>query len=59
MRLIGIPPDIEALRHRDRAAALRWRHALRDVLGPALAGDRLRVTGFAKPGWYVLEPAGR
>lgn len=59
VRLIGIPPDIEALRHRDRAAALRWRHALRDVLGPALAGDRLRVTGFAKPGWYVLEPAGR
>lgn len=58
-QLIGIPADIEALRRRDPAAALRWRHALRAVLGPVLADDRRRVTGFAKPGWYVVEPAGR
>ncbi len=53
--LVGIPSDIEALRRSDPALALRWRLALRAVLAPMLAGDRWRITGFAKSGWYALE----
>ena len=57
--LIGLPADIEALRRSDQAGALRWRLALRAVLGPLLGDDRWRVGGFAKSGWYVLDRKGR
>nr|MBA3719737.1 GNAT family N-acetyltransferase [Nocardioidaceae bacterium] len=38
----------------DRSRAVAWRHALRDVLGGLLA-DGAAVTGFARPGWYVVQ----
>jgi predicted GNAT superfamily acetyltransferase len=56
--LVGLPADIEAVRRSDQARALRWRLALRDVLGSLLADDGWRVTGFAKSGWYVLDREG-
>jgi predicted GNAT superfamily acetyltransferase len=56
--LIGVPADIEALRRTDPAQALRWRLAVRSVLGAAMADDARRITGFARSGWYVLEGKG-
>ena len=56
--LVGLPADIEAVRRSDQALALRWRLALRDVLGSLLTDDGWRVTGFAKSGWYVLDREG-
>ena len=48
------PPDIEALRLRDPAAALAWREAQRDALRGAL--DRgLVVAGFTREGAYLLS----
>jgi predicted GNAT superfamily acetyltransferase len=52
--LVAVPPDIEALRVADPAAAREWRHAVRDVLGGLLA-EGARVTGFDRSGWYVVE----
>ncbi|SDG56814.1 Predicted acetyltransferase, GNAT superfamily [Lentzea fradiae] len=52
--LVAVPPDIEALRVTDPAAAREWRHAVRDVLGGLLA-EGARITGFDKAGWYVVE----
>ncbi|MEV6235121.1 GNAT family N-acetyltransferase [Lentzea sp. NPDC051838] len=52
--LVAVPPDIEALRATNPAAANEWRHAVRDVLGGLLA-EGARVTGFDKSGWYVVE----
>ena len=52
--LVGVPADIERMRDTDRARAIAWRHALRDVLGGLLA-DGAVVTGFARPGWYVVQ----
>lgn len=53
--LAQVPPDVEGLRHTDPAQARAWRETLREVLGGALAAGR-RVTGFARDGWYVIEP---
>src|SRR6266508_4134838 len=54
--LVRVPPDVEGLRGRDPAAARRWRHAVREVLGGLLA-EGATVTGFARPGCYVLRRA--
>lgn len=48
-----IPADIMALRRADPGLARRWRLALREELGGALARG-YRVTGLAGPGWYLL-----
>jgi predicted GNAT superfamily acetyltransferase len=52
--LVRVPPDIEAVRRHDEAAARRWRRAVRDVLS-ALMADGGQVTGFDRSGWYVVE----
>jgi predicted GNAT superfamily acetyltransferase len=52
--LAAVPPDVEALRAQRPDLARRWRRALREVLGDALA-DGARVTGFAREGWYVID----
>jgi predicted GNAT superfamily acetyltransferase len=49
----GIPDDILAIRERDPALALRWRHALRDTLGAAVQ-DGYTATGMDRAGWYTL-----
>lgn len=51
--LVGVPPDIEALRASDPGSAKDWRVAVREVLGAVLA-DGGRIAGFDKSGWYVL-----
>ena len=52
--LVGVPADIERMRGIDRARAVAWRHAVRDVLGGLMA-DGAVVAGFARPGWYVVQ----
>ncbi len=52
--LLAVPQDVESLRVTDPAAALAWRHAVREVLG-GLIDEGAVVTGFARAGWYVLE----
>jgi predicted GNAT superfamily acetyltransferase len=52
--LVGVPPDIEAMRQGRPDLATRWRRALRDVLG-GLVDEGARVTGFARSGYYVVE----
>ncbi len=52
--LVGVPPDIEAMRLSDPAGAAAWRTALRDALSPLVAGGA-RVTGFDRTGWYVVS----
>jgi predicted GNAT superfamily acetyltransferase len=52
--LVRVPPDVEGLRAGDPAAASRWRHAVREVLGGLLA-EGATVTGFARPGCYVVR----
>jgi predicted GNAT superfamily acetyltransferase len=49
-----VPDDIVALRRDDPSLARRWRLALRDALGAALARGYV-VTGATRSGWYVLE----
>jgi predicted GNAT superfamily acetyltransferase len=49
----GIPDDILAIRERDPALALQWRHALRDTLGAAVQ-DGYTATGMDRAGWYTL-----
>lgn len=51
---VATPPDIEALRGADPAAARQWRAAMRDVLGELLGGGA-RVAGFTRSGLYVVE----
>jgi predicted GNAT superfamily acetyltransferase len=52
--LVFVPRDIDALRMRDRALAMRWRYAVREALqGPLESG--YRITGIAREGCYVLE----
>lgn len=51
-----VPADILATRRSDPGLARRWRLALREQLGGALAHGS-RVTGFAGPGWYLLSAA--
>ncbi len=55
--LVAVPDDVEALRRTAPAAARRWRIALREVLGPLIAGGA-RVTGFDRTGYYVVSRAG-
>lgn len=51
-----VPDDIVAMRLTNPARARRWRLALRDSLGGAMARG-YRVNGATKSGWYVLESA--
>jgi predicted GNAT superfamily acetyltransferase len=52
--LVRVPRDVEGLRASDPAAAGRWRHAVRKVLGGLLA-EGAAVTGFARTGCYVVR----
>ncbi|MGW6690859.1 GNAT family N-acetyltransferase [Streptomyces sp. NPDC054961] len=54
--LVGLPPDIEALRRSDPAAATSWRLAVREVLGGLLA-EGARVTGLHGRAGYVVDRA--
>jgi predicted GNAT superfamily acetyltransferase len=51
---VAVPVDVEALRVRDRAAALRWRHAVRDALMTRLAAG-WRISGITRDGRYLLD----
>ncbi|MFD8495582.1 GNAT family N-acetyltransferase [Amycolatopsis sp. NPDC059657] len=51
--LVGVPPDVEALRRTDPALGSAWRAALREVLHGLMA-DGARVVGFDRAGWYVV-----
>lgn len=53
--LVSVPPDIEALRLRNRGLAREWRRAVRSVLGGALDSGAA-VRGFAREGCYVVDP---
>ena len=52
----AIPADIERLRQADPGLSLAWRRAVREVLAGAMA-EGYQITGFARSGWYLLEPA--
>ena len=52
--LVRVPQDIETVRRHHEAAARRWRHAVRQVLGGLMA-DGGQVTGFDRSGWYVVQ----
>lgn len=52
--LVGVPPDVEALRLEDPGLAARWRGALRETLA-GLLGAGGRVEGFDRQGWYVVR----
>jgi predicted GNAT superfamily acetyltransferase len=54
VRLVRVPADAIALRASNPDKSRAWRIALRDAMTKALA-DGLRVTGFTRPGWYVLK----
>ncbi|MGI8868566.1 MAG: GNAT family N-acetyltransferase [Mycobacteriales bacterium] len=53
-RSVAVPPDIEAMRRTEPAAARRWQLDLRDTLGTALV-DGWRVVDFARSGQYLLK----
>jgi predicted GNAT superfamily acetyltransferase len=55
--LVQVPGDIVAVRAADPDLAVRWRRALRAVMGEAL-GRGLAATGITRSGWYVLEQPG-
>ncbi|MGW1168047.1 chorismate synthase [Streptomyces sp. NPDC002550] len=48
-----VPEDVVKLRAADPALALRWRHAVREVLLTAFA-EGFRATGMSRDGWYTL-----
>ncbi|MEV8229895.1 chorismate synthase [Streptomyces sp. NPDC079167] len=48
-----VPDDIVEVRAADPALALRWRHAVRDVLTQAFA-DGYTATSMSRDGWYTL-----
>ncbi|MFE9452653.1 chorismate synthase [Streptomyces sp. NPDC006739] len=48
-----VPDDIVKLRGADPLLALRWRHAVREVLQEAVA-QGFRATGMSRDGWYTL-----
>lgn len=50
-----IPSDIETMRRTDPDAALQWRMALRESLGPLLSAG-WTVIGFRRSGGYLLTP---
>lgn len=49
-----VPRDIIALRRSDPPLALRWRHALRDTMGSAIAAGFV-ATSITRDGCYILE----
>ena len=51
-----VPDDIVAIRAANPALARRWRLALREALGSAMARG-YEINGASKSGWYVLESA--
>jgi predicted GNAT superfamily acetyltransferase len=51
---VRIPDDIYAVRKANPETALRWRLAVRDVLGGLLA-DGAVITGFSRDGGYLLD----
>ncbi len=51
--LVGMPDDIVEIRNTDRARALRWRMAMREVLEPRLNAG-WRITGLTSNDQYVL-----
>lgn len=51
---VRIPADIYAVRKARPETALRWRLAVRDVLGGLLA-DGAVITGFSRDGGYLLD----
>jgi predicted GNAT superfamily acetyltransferase len=51
--LCRVPDDIESLRLADPQLGVRWRVALRDTMGAAMA-DGHRITGVTRSGWYHL-----
>lgn len=51
---VRIPDDIYAVRKARPETALRWRLAVRDVLGGLLA-DGAVITGFSRAGGYLLD----
>jgi predicted GNAT superfamily acetyltransferase len=55
--LVGVPEDIEALRSSDPGLGKEWRVAVRDTLTGLLAAGG-QVTGFARPGGYVVQRGG-
>lgn len=56
--VVETPPDVEALRRSDPAAALQWRHATRAVLGE-LVSDGAHFLGFSRDGAYHYERTSR
>lgn len=52
--LVQIPEDIVALRRADIGLARRWRMAMRETLGGALAAGA-SIEGVTRDGWYVLR----
>lgn len=52
----AIPADIERMRQDNPRLSLAWRRAIREVLAGAMA-EGYHITGFARSGWYLLEPA--
>ena len=55
--LVQVPGDIVAVRAADPDLAVRWRRALRAVMGEAL-GRGLAASAITRSGWYVLEQPG-
>src|SRR5262249_33326182 len=55
--LVAMPADGEALRARDLAAALRWRHAVREAFAGALSHG-YAVRDATRDGYYVLGVPG-
>jgi predicted GNAT superfamily acetyltransferase len=51
---VRVPADIYAVRKARPEAALRWRLAMRDVLGGLLA-DGAVITGFSREGGFLLD----
>ena len=54
IELVQIPEDIVALRNADPKLARRWRLALRETLGAALA-EGGHADGITRDGWYVVR----
>lgn len=56
--LVGLPEDIEAIRHRSPTIAAEWRLALREVLRMAFYNG-YRISGLDGSGHYVLRRTDR
>lgn len=55
-RSIRVPHDVDRLRHEDAELARRWRRAVREALGSAMA-EGWSIIGFRSEGDYVVERA--